>query len=125
MKTGTRGSFSTKGQEVGIDAFMEECRLLAQAADPNLAEVGPELQEQLVVSLAVQRIIEWATRQKYDGVDADVVNSQAVVGVLTGLGIGVAMLGYDAEDIIRRGQKALRTAAKGAREEFRRTRPWG
>lgn len=117
MSGKTLGSFSTKEREAGADLFMEECRQIILSSTEGAALGGSDL-AQASASLAVQRIMQWSARRQFDGVDADVMSSQVLVGALTGVGIGVAMHGYDVDDVLRRGTQMIRGAAKDARAEF-------
>ena len=124
---GVLATFSTKGLEAPVDAYMEDCRQLALTASPSAADLGPEAMMQAVVSMAVQRIMQWAARQQLDGVDADVTSSQAIIGLLTGLGTGLAMFGYSPEDVLGRGRGVVLSANRDARAAARaamREGPW-
>ena len=111
VKFGLRGGFAAEGTGAGADAFMAECRQMYITADPGGLDESTLVQG--VVSLAVQRICEWAHRHRsLCAEDPDAVPSQTIVGALTGVAIGVDQFGYDIDDVILKGIMVMKVAAK-------------
>ena len=95
------------------DRLYESVNLFV-TADPNARELDEGTIVQATVSLAVQRIGEWAYRNRDRCPDEDAIPSQMIVGVLTGLAIGVGQFNYDIDDVIIKGMAVMKTAASDA-----------
>lgn len=114
MKLGVRGGFAAEGTGAGVDAFMAECLQMYLTADQG-GDLPESVRVQGIVSLAVQRICEWAHRNRgLSEADPDVVPSHAIVGILTGLAIGVDQFGYDIDDVILKAIGVMKVAALDA-----------
>lgn len=105
---GLRAAFKKAAEdETATNAFMDDCLQLARLADAGLDTLTPTFRLQLVVSLAVQRLMEWAHRQP-GSEEANV--SQALLGGFTALGIATAEMGFDEMEVVKRGGFAFLTA---------------
>lgn len=116
QKIGVRATMSTSNILAGVDDFMEECRQKLAESDPAWADLDEGYRAQAAVSLAVQRILHWAERDRGRCEDRDTIPSQAIVGVLTGVGIGSAMFGYDHRDISTKAKLIIHKSSREARE---------
>jgi hypothetical protein len=105
---GIRAAFKKAVEdETTTNAFMDDCLQLARLADPDLDSLSPTFRLQLVVSLAVQRLMEWAYRQPGH---QEANTSQALLGGFTALGIATAEMGFDEMEVVKRGGVAFLTA---------------
>jgi hypothetical protein len=120
FRSGLRGATPSEGLEAGADAFIDECRRIAASCDPNWGELEEAHRVQATISMAVQRVIEWANRNRACCADPETVPTQALLGALSAIGITSALFGYQGEDVAAKARKLIRTSAAEARAGLRR-----
>jgi hypothetical protein len=116
VKLGPRGVMSADGTLSGADRFMAECRELVTQMDPEADEMPQPYLVQAIVSLAVQRIMQWASRNTDLCENPETVPSHAIIGALTALGIGATMFDYDIDDVLAKARLVMRAAATDTRQ---------
>jgi hypothetical protein len=111
-----RGSLSGADSQPGADRFMDECRELAVRINPDMATMPQPYLVQAIASLAVQRIMQWASRNTDLCENPETVPSHAIIGALTALGIGATMFDYDIDDVLAKARLVMRAAATDTRQ---------
>jgi hypothetical protein len=118
-----RESFSSEGHHAEVDAFLADCRQLAITGDPSLLQRPRYEVVQATMSVAVQRMLHWAHRHRPDATDPEEIPTQAIVGVMTGVGISAANFGYDPAAVARKGGAVLVTAYRNTLEFEAKPKP--
>lgn len=109
VQGGIRAAFLTAGIEEAVDAFLADCRQVLLTSDPMTDVTHPQF-VQAMLSLAVQRMLHWSALHRDEAPDADMIPTQALIGVFTGLGISLRMFEYDPEEVLHQGLPAMATA---------------
>lgn len=107
---GIRSAFLTTGIEAAADTYLADCRQVLMTSDPAMTEVTHPQLIQAMMSVAVQRMLHWSSLHRGEDADADAIPTQAVVGAFTGVGISLAMFGYDPESVLRQCLPAMARA---------------
>lgn len=98
---GIRAAFLTAGIEEAASAYMADCRQVLLTSDPKMTEVSPGQLVQAMMSLSMQRSMHWASLHRGEAENPDEIPGQALIGAFTGIGIALAMLSFDPENVLR------------------------
>lgn len=83
-----------------VDVLLAECRKTILESDPTVGDLPEPKIVQASMSLAVQMLLHWAHVHREEAPDPDMIPTDAIVGVVTGLGIAVAMFAYDPNEVV-------------------------